>query len=120
MQYFVSRTTYNTETYLIMNYISFTIHLRRMNDSSDSDMQAPSRLISIGTILHTNQPYWVIYLILTSLLSAKCSDNPIRSLAVIWRSYPRAADPKHFITSPFNLDPTLPPSTAWVQPVCLK
>ncbi len=59
MQYFVSRTTYKTETYLIMNYISFTIYLRRMNDSSDSDMQAPSRLISIGTILHTNQPYWV-------------------------------------------------------------
>jgi hypothetical protein len=39
MQYFVSRTTYNTETYLIMNYTSFTIKLRVMNDSSDSDMQ---------------------------------------------------------------------------------
>jgi hypothetical protein len=91
-----------------------------MNDGSDSDMQPPSRLIGIGTLLHTNHPYWVIYPILTSLSSAKYSDQPIRSLAVIWRSYPRAADPEHFITSPFNLDPTLPPSTAWVQPVCLK
>jgi hypothetical protein len=71
MQYFVSRKTYNKETYLIMNYISFTINLRRMNDGSDSDMQAPSKLVSIGTILHTNQPYWVIYLILTSLFECQ-------------------------------------------------
>ncbi len=65
MQYFVSRTTYNTETYRIMNYIFFTINLRRMNDGSDSDMQAPSRLISIGTmnppllgyLSHLNKPF---------------------------------------------------------------
>jgi hypothetical protein len=93
MQYFVSRTTYNTETCLIMNYVSFTINLRRVN-GSDSGMQAAPRCVSIGTILHTNHPYWVIHLILTTLLSAKYSVQPIRSLTVIWRSYPIAADPE--------------------------
>jgi hypothetical protein len=68
----------------IMYYNSFTTKLRCINDSAVTlpykQLQDSSTLALYLTFIPL---YWAIHLILTTLLNAKCSDEPLRSLAVI-------------------------------------